>query len=346
MKVYLVRHGQSVANKVRISQESSSNFRDTPLTPAGRNQAKKIAERLKGEKFEAIYSSPLKRAKKTAEYINKYHGKKIIFEQRIEERNSSIETQEEFVSRINSFYKEIMKKKKGNYLVVAHGGTILAFLALSTGDRIEGGKLWRRNCIATANTSLSIVEKKGEKIERTMIADISHREKCARLRYKGSIAYLVPYKIKKFVKEEVNVSLEEGDCRHKTELLEQIFRDEKFKTRKIYTVFDWKDLPVPKYLLGILKSGTKMVHELLEVNLNGKWLKVDATWDRPLAKIGFPATTHWDGKSDTNMITEGELKFYRTKEEAKKISEVNNNKEELHEFAEKFNAWLGEVREN
>ena len=59
MKIYLVRHGESKANASGIHQGQKI---DTSLSKNGLEQAKKIAERLKDENFEIIYSSDLRRS--------------------------------------------------------------------------------------------------------------------------------------------------------------------------------------------------------------------------------------------------------------------------------------------
>jgi hypothetical protein len=35
------------------------------------------------------------------------------------------------------------------------------------------------------------------------------------------------------------------------------------------------------------------------VQIGCRWVLVDATWDSPLKKAGFPVNEHWDGISDT-----------------------------------------------
>ncbi len=64
-KFYIVRHGQTEANE----QEIVSGHFDSPLTPVGEKQAKERAETLKHIHFDAIFSSDLVRAKRTAEVI-------------------------------------------------------------------------------------------------------------------------------------------------------------------------------------------------------------------------------------------------------------------------------------
>jgi broad specificity phosphatase PhoE len=339
MKIFLVRHGQSLANKKRIHQGNGDEWKNTPLSNTGKTQARKIAEKLKNENFDKIYSSSLKRAKQTAEIINKFHNKKIIFDERIKEHQNYMEGKDQFVERVNNFFEDIKKENK-NILIVSHGGVIMTFLAISTGNRETGGRLYRRNCIGTGNTSMSVLEKIKEDFKITELNYMSHLSKRYILKHKVGLIWNLPYQVKPFIKTQINKEIDDGDCRHKSELLKQLFEEEGFKARIVYAVFDWKDLPIPKDILGILKSGTKMVHNLLEVNLNGKWIKVDATWNRDLQEKGFPITKHWNGKENTKMVTEGKINFYKSKEEAKKEEGINNSKEELHKFAEKLNKWI------
>lgn len=63
--IYLVRHGESEANVNKIVQGHT----DSPLTERGVKQAKEVAETFKDVKFDAIYSSDLDRAKRTAQII-------------------------------------------------------------------------------------------------------------------------------------------------------------------------------------------------------------------------------------------------------------------------------------
>lgn len=64
--LYLVRHGENVAN---ITKEFSYKLVDYSLTARGVQQAQQTAVYFKDKNIHAIYSSPLKRAKETAEQI-------------------------------------------------------------------------------------------------------------------------------------------------------------------------------------------------------------------------------------------------------------------------------------
>ena len=151
MKLYLVRHGESIANSESKHQGESY---DTDLTEVGIQQAKKLAKRLKEFKFDIIYSSHLKRAKQTAKEINSYHNKEIIINENLKERDNGdfsgkVYTEElwkdiqgdefnrkapngenriEQLKRVKIVIDDILKLNK-DILIVSHGGTIKSILA-------------------------------------------------------------------------------------------------------------------------------------------------------------------------------------------------------------------------
>ena len=63
-RLYLVRHGQSVAN---VTWEFSYKRVDPPLTELGVQQARLTAEHLRSIQVDALYASPMLRALQTAE---------------------------------------------------------------------------------------------------------------------------------------------------------------------------------------------------------------------------------------------------------------------------------------
>lgn len=67
MKIYFVRHGETHWNTERRFQ----GRKNSPLTPQGWEQAKKIAENLEKISFQALYSSSLGRARDTIQEIQK-----------------------------------------------------------------------------------------------------------------------------------------------------------------------------------------------------------------------------------------------------------------------------------
>ena len=69
MRLIIVRHGESEWNRIHRYQGQL----DAPLSELGLRQAEALAARLKGEKLDYIYTSPLQRAARTAEAIAMYH---------------------------------------------------------------------------------------------------------------------------------------------------------------------------------------------------------------------------------------------------------------------------------
>ena len=97
MKIYFIRHGETVWNTLKIFQGSSNS----PLTEKGREQAKKLGEKLKNTEFTNFYSSPMGRTIETSQLI-------------IGDRNIKIEFIEEFkeisVGRMEGVPREKFEK--------------------------------------------------------------------------------------------------------------------------------------------------------------------------------------------------------------------------------------------
>ncbi len=70
--IYLVRHGEVEGNSGAV--RTFAGMRDLELNARGVAQAEAIAQRLRGEKIDAVYASTLQRAWKTADGIAAQHG--------------------------------------------------------------------------------------------------------------------------------------------------------------------------------------------------------------------------------------------------------------------------------
>lgn len=81
MKLYLIRHGETEWNVLRRLQGRA----DIPLNENGKELAEKTGKALAGVPFTRIYSSPLKRAFETAQYIRGDRELEIIKEERLQE---------------------------------------------------------------------------------------------------------------------------------------------------------------------------------------------------------------------------------------------------------------------
>lgn len=74
-RIFIARHAETEWNRLRRIQGGGS---DTPLNETGLRQVKCMAGRLATEKLEAIVSSPLSRARVTAEAIAQGHGRLTV----------------------------------------------------------------------------------------------------------------------------------------------------------------------------------------------------------------------------------------------------------------------------
>jgi broad specificity phosphatase PhoE len=71
MRIRLVRHGESEGN---FSGSLQGSRFDTPLSGRGRKQAEALAIRLADEGIDAVWSSPMGRARETASIVAAPHG--------------------------------------------------------------------------------------------------------------------------------------------------------------------------------------------------------------------------------------------------------------------------------
>ncbi len=77
MRLYIVRHGESTGNLAGTLQGSRV---DEPLSPRGVQQAEALAARFAGEPLDAVFSSPMVRARQTAGILAAPHGLAIALD--------------------------------------------------------------------------------------------------------------------------------------------------------------------------------------------------------------------------------------------------------------------------
>jgi len=73
-RVFLIRHGATVLT----AEDRFAGATDVELSEEGREQARRLAERLIGNKVAAVYASPLGRTMETARIIADSHGLEVI----------------------------------------------------------------------------------------------------------------------------------------------------------------------------------------------------------------------------------------------------------------------------
>jgi 2,3-bisphosphoglycerate-dependent phosphoglycerate mutase len=158
--IYIFRHGQTYYNRDKIF----TGWKDSKLTPLGRQQAKKIAGKLKNKRIDIAYQTHLSRSKDTLKPVLKYHPecRKIITDDRMLERcygdfeglhHSTIikkygkemfdkwhraydfpppkgESIKDVEKRVKSFIRDLLakiKKEKANAAISAHGNSMRPF---------------------------------------------------------------------------------------------------------------------------------------------------------------------------------------------------------------------------
>jgi len=147
----LLRHGESVGN-AESRWQGQSEF---PLTDKGRTQARALAERWKKEnaQFDLVISSPLSRARETAEIVASALNLKIELEPLLVERHNGVfsgltaqEVRQNFAHpdfynpydpvgeegegdwelflRAGQALHSLLKREPARYLIVSHGGLL------------------------------------------------------------------------------------------------------------------------------------------------------------------------------------------------------------------------------
>lgn len=117
MDLYIIRHGESQGNV-------GHDVENPELTELGRKQAELLALRLRNIRFDAILSSPLKRAVQTASPLSELRNTPItVMDSLYEVGTYGEETLSDVQERAKSVVSEIREKygDKENVIAFAHG---------------------------------------------------------------------------------------------------------------------------------------------------------------------------------------------------------------------------------
>jgi broad specificity phosphatase PhoE len=174
MKLFLVRHGESVHNHSHIC----SGRIDCPLSLTGKLQVSEVAEKLKGESIDLIISSDLQRARDTAIAIAKFHECEVFTDELLRERNfgpnegkpfpkswdwtrlpEEVESDEAICCRVAEFLTKLGKHKNKNILVASHAGVMMALLTIL--NEQDSSEFYKYEGIK--NTEVKIIEHIPEK---------------------------------------------------------------------------------------------------------------------------------------------------------------------------------------
>lgn len=141
----------------------------------------------------------------------------------------------------------------------------------------------------------------------------------------------------------IPLTLNEKDrcCAGKHKMLKAKLEEAGLATRYRVCLFCWSALKLPPELLAI-PHDDDCTHVFLEIKIDGRWVKVDATWDSGVKKI-LPVN-NWDGRSDTPLAVpaieifspEKSERIMRTGSDEKTLADLRVN----GRFYQAFNKWL------
>jgi len=182
-RFYVIRHCEAVGNKEKIFQGTY----DGEVSELGIKQLDYLSLRMRNEPIDLIFSSSRKRARATADAVNRYHGLPIMIDDRIMEINAGEwegkhfadfpklfpkemdlwdndpanfeapngEKMRDVYKRMVNFVKEQATIHTGKTIVLAsHGCAIRNLLAWADGYGLEniGKEVW------CANTAVNIID--------------------------------------------------------------------------------------------------------------------------------------------------------------------------------------------
>ena len=117
-QIIFLRHGQAKNNTERIL---AGRTEGVPLTDTGIKQAEHTAQLLADMNISAIYSSPIERAKHTAEIVGKHNSLDVTIDDRLIELDMGKFTGMPYDEIFNSHGNVFMKFYNGE-LEIAHNG--------------------------------------------------------------------------------------------------------------------------------------------------------------------------------------------------------------------------------
>ena len=145
-----------------------------------------------------------------------------------------------------------------------------------------------------------------------------------------------------------------GSCTAKHFLMGTMLSLLETEVRYVTYPFHWNDphIAYPQRIRELAEKAPVDYHLADKALIDGRWVLLDATWDPPLAAVGFPVNESWDGVSETvNAVkplreivhTGGAMERARFTDETK-ASRSEEESLALDEFVAALNRWLRDLR--
>jgi len=116
MKIFMVRHGETDYN---VAKRIQGQEIDQSLNARGRKQAEERAEAMSATTFDVMFSSPLKRARETAEIIAAKLNLPVLYRDELKERSFGSlggKKFEEVNASIGTDWNQLTSEKDAEYL--------------------------------------------------------------------------------------------------------------------------------------------------------------------------------------------------------------------------------------
>ncbi len=142
-----------------------------------------------------------------------------------------------------------------------------------------------------------------------------------------------------------------GSCSGKHYVLGELYRRMKLPVRHMVCRHRFNESPIgfPENLQAMLRKNEIVdLHDYLQVQIDGRWIDVDATWPQHLREFGFPVNEDWDGLRpmvlsvvpEDQLVAEGDPE--RFKEEL--LSKLIPRQRLLRkQFLEALSLWVDEL---
>jgi hypothetical protein len=142
-----------------------------------------------------------------------------------------------------------------------------------------------------------------------------------------------------------------GTCSGKHYLLGEMFRQLGLSVRHMICTHRFNESPLvfPAPMQQVLQKNEIVdLHDYLEVQIDGDWVEVDATWECGLREFGFPVNEDWDGQQPMLLsvvpeeVSIAERDPERLKEEL--LSKLTPRQRTLRkQFLEALSGWVQEL---